>query len=330
MVALGQEGRTRQGGNVDDGGVWGMRRGVATAGASLPGHGGTTGRSPLWTLWGEGSDPATLPHGQQASTSHGCESLGDGRGRVTSPRGVLIPRPCWSECRDHPGAGKRGGTCLGTAPREHGQEHGEGQPERNLRAMASVWGRGWELATSQGHRKGCRFLRDPEPSHRGLTACLKGPDAFGAATAVPQGLEKTNSGKFSLLSHGKSRGRPHVAAVNHHHTLPAARAGTGMGTAMAMCPRRQPRALPCSPAAAGLTVRPMTRVRVLPCRVGSSTLSPAARLDVAPAEDVAMPGSIPAPGQAVGWARASGVRGGSRPCGCPHTRGRRGVGEWRV
>lgn len=277
-----------------------------------------------------------LPHrgGQQASTSHGCESLGDGSGRVTSPRGILIPRPCWSECRDHPGAGKSGRTRLGTAPRERGQAHGKGQPERDLRAVASLWGRGWEFATSQGHRKGRWFLGDPEPSHRGLTACLKGPDAFGAATAVPQGPEKTNSGKFSLLSHGKSRGRLRAAAVNHHHTLPAARAGTGMGTAMAMCPRRQPRALPRSPAAAGLTmgptVQPTTRARVLPCRVGSSTLSPAAGLDVAPAEDVATPGPIPAPGWAVGWARASGVRGGSRPCGRPRTRGRKGVGERRV
>ena len=182
-------------------------------------------------------------------------------------------------------------------------------------------------ANPRGHGKGWWFLKDSELSHRGLTACLKGNDTFGAATAIPRGPAKTNSGKFSLLSHGKSWGRPHTAAVNHPHVLPATRAG--MGTGIGTCPHRHSWPLPCSKAAAGLTVQLVmgARAGVLPCRMGASTLSPAARLDAAPEEDVAMPGPIPAPGRTVGSACASGVRGSSQPCGRPCTRGQKGGGE---
>lgn len=91
------------------GGGRGLGHGAAVAGASFPSHGGTAGRSLLWTLWGEGSDPAT-PSRSAAKSICVCES-------PWHPGGIAVGRGdriCHPSGREIPGDTGKGDSSLGT------------------------------------------------------------------------------------------------------------------------------------------------------------------------------------------------------------------------
>lgn len=120
---------------------------------------------------------------------------------------------------------------------------------------AAPWGQDeFTRARSAGHG----------PIPPGPDISPKGTNTFGATAAVPPGQEQTNSGKFSLLSHGKSWGRPHPSAVSHRHALPAAPHGDGDGVGdgdrvtTPPPPQRPPQGTAAEP------------VAVLPCRAGAT------------------------------------------------------------
>lgn len=163
--------------------------------------------------------------------------------------------------------------------------------------------------------KGWWFLRDPEPSHQGLTACPQSPSACGALPSLGSGESKQRQ-VFTLASWkkpGPSSESPARAASRPCH---------GRGTRT--CSRCHAWPLPCSPVSVGPLVQLPTagEAGVLLCWVGASTRSPAGS---APEEGVATPGPVPAPRWAVGSMRLGGAR-RRQPCSHPHTRGwRRGV-----
>lgn len=128
----------------------------------------------------------------------------------------------------------------------------------------------------------------------------RGDWRLGVTTAIPWGLEKTNSSKLSLLAHGKTRGHPRAVAVNHHRAPPAACARTGRrwGHAPAATPALS--SLPSSHGANGAA--------------GRWVSAPPAWM-------------LPRRGCCSAWPQPSP---GPRPCGHAPTGGQKWGGEWGV
>lgn len=260
------------------------------------------GHSPLWTLRGEGPDPAGQGH-PTADVEH-------------------PPTGSWSPAMLERGQGtpQGGGISPEDSVGRHRARDSRGGPPSHGTHAASPRGRGAGLPPPRRGipgdlGKGWWFLRDPEPSHQGLTACPQSPNACGALPSLGSGGNKQQQ-VFTLASWkkpGPSSESPARAASCPCH---------GRGTRT--CSRCHAWPLPCSPVSVGPMVQLPTagEAGVLLCWGGAST---PARRDQPPRRvSQHLAPSQPRDGL---WDRcASGVRSGAQPCSHPHTRGwRRGV-----
>lgn len=210
-----------------------------------------------------------------------------------------------------------------TVGRHGARDSREGQPSHGTHA-ASLRGRGSDLppprrGIPRDPGKGWWFLRDAEPSHQSLTAYLQSPNASGALPSLGSGENKQQQ-VFTLVSWKKPG--PSSESPPRSASCPC-RGRTAMGTRTCSCCHPWP--LLCSPVSMGPMVQLAMAGGVGCCRAGWVPAHPARQpAGMQPRRTMLQRLAPSQPWDGLRDRRASGVQGGSQPCGHPHTRGRRG------